>query len=206
MGNLKVGVTILALVLAASLLGGWIGWQVRLQNGTQEVLATPDATSAYGGRKDLLRATYDPIHFRPAIEGARDEQCLACHREVLDDKVRPTSPAGIKAAASKAWYQQLSTYAGEQDTFHRRHLATPLAKELMNLSCTTCHQGSDPRDEAPATSATGTPQGDTGFTLRKTVNPETACLKCHGPLNAPVMGLPSPWPESMSASTASCAS
>ena len=63
--------------------------------------------------------------------------------EVLEDKVRETSPAGIKAADSKAWYQQVSTYTGEQDTFHRRHLLTPMAKELMNLSCNTCHQGHD---------------------------------------------------------------
>lgn len=196
MENPKVGIAILALVLGASLVGGLAGWQIRQQNAAQGAAATRDAASVSGGSKDILRATYDPIHFRPAIESARDEQCLACHREVLDDKVRPTSPAGIKAATSKAWYQRLTTYAGDQDTFHRRHLATPMAKELMSLSCNTCHQGSDPRDEAPGTSATGTPQSDAGFTLRKTVNPETACLKCHGQMNSAVMGLPSPWPES----------
>lgn len=154
------------------------------------------ASSAPVASKDLLRATYDPIHFKPAIETAKDEQCLACHREVLEDKVRKTSPAGVKASTSMAWYQRLSTYTGEQDTFHRRHLTTPMAKELMNLSCNTCHQGSDPRDEAPGTSATGTPQSDNGFTLRKAVNTEATCLKCHGQMNVPVMGLPSPWPES----------
>ena len=54
------------------------------------------AQAAVPGR-DILRATYDPIHFKPAIENASDEQCLACHREVLDDKVREKSPAGISA-------------------------------------------------------------------------------------------------------------
>lgn len=193
MTNPKVGIAILALVLGAALVGGFAGWQIRQQQA-QGAGGVHDADSAFKGHKDILRATYDPIHFRHAIETARDEQCLACHREVLEDKVRTHSPAGIKAGSSKAWYQQLSTYSGEQDTFHRRHLTSPLARELMNLSCNTCHQGSDPRDEAQGTSATGTPQSDDGFTLRKTVNPETTCLKCHGQMNATVMGLPAPWP------------
>ena len=189
----RTGILILALVAGAALLGGFAGWQIR-QHAAESGGAAPAGQVAAPGR-DLLRATYDPIHFKPAIETARDEQCLACHREVLDDKVRTTSPAGVRADTSKAWYQELSTYTGEQDTFHRRHLVTPLSTSLMKLSCITCHEGSDPRDEAPATSATGTPQSDQGFTLRKTVNPETTCLKCHGQMNVPVMGLPSPWPE-----------
>lgn len=185
---------IVALVVAVAAVGGWYV----SQRGAAQPAPTPVAMepSAPVGGKNLLRATYDPIHFKPAIETAKDEHCLACHREVLDDKVRETSPAGVKASTSKAWYQQLSTYTGEQDTFHRRHLLTGMAKELMNLSCTTCHQGSDPRDEAQGTSATGTPQTDNGFTLRKVVNVETTCLKCHAPMNTAVMGLPSPWPES----------
>jgi hypothetical protein len=141
-----------------------------------------------------LRAVYSPLHFKPAIESATDAQCLACHGEVLEDKVRVTSPAGVKAADSLAWYQQVSTYRGEQDTFHRRHLVTPLAKQLMNLKCNTCHEGHDPREEAQGASATSAPQTDTGFTLRKQVNPETSCLKCHGQMNWPVMaGLTGPW-------------
>ena len=185
---------IVALAVAVAAVGGWYLTQ---QNAAPPAPA-PVAMepSAPVGGKNLLRSTYDPIHFKPAIETAKDEHCLACHREVLDDKVRETSPAGIKASNSKAWYQQLSTYTGEQDTFHRRHLVTGMAKELMNLSCNTCHQGSDPRDEAQGTSTTGTPQTDNGFTLRKTVNVETTCLKCHAPMNTAVMGLPSPWPES----------
>ena len=173
----KISTIVLALLVVALAVGGFAAWKIR-----QQEVAAPAAPLADAG-KDILRATYDPIHFRPAIETASDEQCLACHREVLDDKVRDTSPAGVKASTSKAWYQQLTTYEGEQETFHRRHLLTGLAKELMDFKCNTCHQGSDPRDEAPGTSATGTPQSDNGFTLRKAVNTEMTCLKCHGPMN-----------------------
>lgn len=145
---------------------------------------------------DHLRATYDPIHFKPAIDTATDEQCLACHREILDDRVRPVSQAGLQAAEALAWYQRLATYAGEQETFHRRHLVTPLAKQLMKLRCNTCHEGHEPRDEAPGTSATGASQDDAAFTLRKQVNPETTCLKCHGRMPAKeIMGLPGEWPD-----------
>jgi hypothetical protein len=37
---------------------------------------------------------------------------------------------------------------------------------------------------------------DAGYRLRKTVTPETTCLKCHGQMNYTVMGLPEPWPKS----------
>ena len=94
----KIGIIILALVAIAVLVGGFAGWQIR-QQGAVAPQAKAEAPAA---SKDLLRATYDPIHFKPAIETARDEQCLACHREVLDDKVRETSPAGVKASTSKA--------------------------------------------------------------------------------------------------------
>jgi hypothetical protein len=146
--------------------------------------------------KSLHRATYDPLHFKPAILSASNEQCLTCHREVIEDRVRPVSQAGVKAEDSLAWYQRVSTYKGEQDTFHRRHLVTPMAKELMNLQCNTCHEGHDPRDEAPGTSATAASQDDTGFTLRKQVNPETTCLKCHGQFPGwELMRLPGTWDE-----------
>jgi hypothetical protein len=146
--------------------------------------------------KDLIRATYDPLHFKPAIASATNDQCLACHREVLEDRVRPISPAGVKASDTKAWYQLTSTYSGEQDTFHRRHLVTPIAREWMNLQCNTCHEGHDPREEAPGASATGPSQDERGFTLRKQTNPETSCLKCHGQMPAQeVMGLPGTWHE-----------
>lgn len=144
---------------------------------------------------DHLRATYSELHFKPLAEAATDEQCLACHREVIEDRVRPTSPSGIKAAEAKAWYQTVSTYAGDQETFHRRHLVTPLARQLMNLRCNTCHQGHDPREEAPGSSANSA-QNTNDIVLRKQVNPETNCLKCHGQMNWRIMGLTGPWAES----------
>jgi nitrate/TMAO reductase-like tetraheme cytochrome c subunit len=189
------------LVAVATVAGGFLGWTIRQQGPSpQNAVVLP----AGGPSTDHLRATYDPIHFKPAIDTATDAQCLACHREVLDDTVRETSPAGVRAAASKAWYQQLSTYQGAQETFHRRHLLTPMARELMNLRCNTCHQGHDPREEAPGSSATSTPQATTDFTLRKQVDVETTCLKCHGQMNAAIMGLPAPWPESKAVFGDSC--
>ncbi len=143
-----------------------------------------------------LRATYSPLHFKPAIESATDAQCLACHREVIEDRVRTSSPAGVRAADSKAWYQLVPTYQGEQETFHRRHLVTPMAKALMDLRCNTCHEGHDPREEAQGSSATAAGQADKGYTLRKQVNPETNCLKCHGRMPWQIMtGLTGPWHE-----------
>ena len=156
-----------------------------------EPAAQPDRSGEH------LRATSSPLHFKPAIESATNEQCLACHQEILDNKPLAESPAGVKASESLAWYQRVATYTGEQESFHRRHLVTPLAKELMNLKCNTCHQGHDPREEAQGSSATGASQNDVGFTLRKQVNPETTCLKCHGADSDPaIMGLPAPWEES----------
>lgn len=154
--------------------------------------------------RDYLRATYSPLHFQPASAAATDAQCLACHQEVLDDKVRPAAPAGVRSADTRAWYQQTATYQGDQETFHRRHLVTPYARQLMKLRCTTCHQGHDPREEAQGSSATAPTQGDTAFTLRKQVNPETTCLKCHGQMPWQNMNLPGPWPEMRQAFGNSC--
>jgi nitrate/TMAO reductase-like tetraheme cytochrome c subunit len=152
-------------------------------------------TSSEPAKPDYLRATYNPLHFKPAILTATNDQCLACHKEILEDRVR-TSPAGVKPKETSAWYQQLSTYTGEQDTFHRRHLATPLAKQLMNLQCNTCHEGHNPRDEVQGTAADAPAQTETGFTMRKQVNPETTCLKCHGQMpDKNIMGLPDTWPN-----------
>ncbi|NJD25080.1 MAG: hypothetical protein FIB06_06710 [Betaproteobacteria bacterium] len=202
MAGVRKGIGLLLLVAAVSVVGTIAGLKLRGDAQKPEVaLAQPVAAVP---ERDLLRATYDPIHFQPAIATARDEQCLACHREVLDDRVRERSPAGIRADASKAWYQQTTVYAGDQETFHRRHLVTPLARELMNLSCTTCHEGSDPRDEAPGTSATGAAPGAARFTLRKTVDTAATCLKCHGQLNRAVMGLPGAWPDVKATFNNSC--
>ena len=152
----------------------------------------PVAAAATAKPASYHVARYDPIHFKPAIDKATNEQCLACHAEVLKPSVRKTSPAGLSSGTAKAWYQQTSTYQGEQDTFHRRHMSTDFARQVMTMRCTTCHEGNDPREEAPGSSATDFGQQ----TLRKMVNPETVCLKCHGKMNHAVMGLPGPWEQS----------
>lgn len=141
---------------------------------------------------DYQRANWDPIHFQPEIATASNEQCLSCHQEVLDRKVLEKSPAGVAAESTLAWYQTLATYEGEQQTFHQRHLTSDYSKQVMDMQCTTCHQGSNPREEAiiPPDHA------QSQFTLRKSVNPET-CLMCHGHFpDYLVMGLPSTWNES----------
>lgn len=137
---------------------------------------------------DYQRASWHPMHFQPQIQTASNEQCLSCHREVLDDKPLVRSPAGVEAKDALAWYQTLTTYEGEQETFHRRHLVAPMAQRLMNMKCNTCHQGHDPREQAiiPPDSE------DTTHTLRKTVNPQT-CVMCHGQFPYELMGLPSEW-------------
>ncbi len=135
-------------------------------------------------------ARWNPIHFQPAISEATNDQCLECHQEVLDRQVLVKSPAGVQPDDVIAWYQTLDTYSGPQETMHRRHLVTPLAEELMAMRCTTCHQGNDPREEAPIQPTSE----DAGFTLRKMVNPKT-CLMCHGQFGYQLMGLPGPWRE-----------
>lgn len=180
-----------ALVLAVS--AGFVAWIVADMAPRAEFVPRVELPQA--AEPDYLRAVYSPLHFRPAIETATDAQCLACHREVIEDKVRAASPAGVKAETLRASYQETSTYAGEQDTFHRRHLVTPLAQRLMNLRCNTCHQGHDPREEGQGAAADSIQQQDAAFTLRKQVNPETTCLKCHGQFPAQLMGLPGQWEE-----------
>lgn len=135
-------------------------------------------------------ARWDPIHFQPLINQASNEQCLQCHMEIIQRKPNSFSSVGINKEASQAWYQGLTTYEGEQDSFHRRHLVTPMAKTLMNLQCNTCHQGNDPREEAPNNASLV----NHGFSLRKMVNPEI-CLMCHGANPYDIMGLPGPWHE-----------
>jgi nitrate/TMAO reductase-like tetraheme cytochrome c subunit len=130
-------------------------------------------------------ARWDPIHFQPAIAEASDEQCLACHQEIIERRVRTHAPSGLAAADTLAWYQTLDTYEGEQETFHRRHLVNGLADQLMALKCNTCHQGNDPRDESAGTSADASSQ----LTQRKQVDP-MICVMCHGRHNGEVMGVP----------------
>ena len=161
------------------------------------ILTAAGGHSIVGAETGALKydeARWDPIHFKPAIENSSDEQCLACHAEILSHKVRDQAPAGIKSSEVLAWYQTLDTYDGPQDTFHARHLTTPFAKKVMNLSCNFCHQGNDLREEAPNAHANN--QGDTSHTLRKVVVPSETCLMCHGRFPVEYMeGLEGPWHE-----------
>jgi len=157
----------------------------------------PITAEGVGG--DYERARWHPIHFKPAIDDATDEQCLSCHQEILNRKVLDKSPAGVNSAVTLAWYQTLSSYSGDQDTFHRRHLLAPLAKKVMDMKCNTCHQGNDPREAA----FSPPDHSKVNFTLRKSVNPEV-CLMCHGASPYKIMGLPSPWYESRSLFQENC--
>ncbi|MBU1653816.1 MAG: hypothetical protein KJ558_03115 [Gammaproteobacteria bacterium] len=159
-----------------------------------------NAPTGKAGSTSYLQAKWDPIHFKPTIDQAKDEDCLACHKEVLEHSVRTASPAGVKAADTLAWYQTLDTYQGEQDSFHRRHLVTGYAKQVMDLKCTTCHQGNDPREETLGSSA----DGPTAAVQRKQVDP-MICAQCHGKHNTQVMGLPpGDWRETGAAFQNNC--
>ena len=139
--------------------------------------------------KNYQRSQWDPIHFQPAIATASNEQCLSCHQEVLDRQVLAKSPAGLATESTLAWYQTLTTYEGPQQTFHQRHLTSTFSKQIMNMKCTTCHQGNNPREAA----IIPPDHNQTRFTLRKSVNPET-CLMCHGDFpDYQRMGLTSHW-------------
>lgn len=169
-----------------------IGKTIRLVAATALTLLLVGAAASAGqGKPPYEAARWDPRHFKPLIDKTADAECLQCHAEVLAPSVREQSPAGPRADKSLAWYQTLDTYAGAQDTFHRRHLLSDYAKRVMDLRCNTCHQGNNPRDEAPGTSATAQA---TGYTLRKHVDPKT-CLMCHGQFNWQAMGLPGSWKE-----------
>jgi hypothetical protein len=174
-------------VLAAALVASVAFWA-----GSATVAAAQDTPAELAKITDYQAARWHKLHFKPASETATNEQCLACHQEILTGKVREASPAGVKAADSTAWYQTLDTYSGGQETFHARHLTTPLAKQVMDLNCTFCHQGADPREKSPGSSA-DMPVKDAAFTLRKTVNPSETCLKCHGQFPNQNMGL-EPYP------------
>ena len=144
---------------------------------TVDVVSRPDI--------GYMKAKWDPIHFKPAIDKARNDDCLACHQEILDRTVRTTSPAGVESSQTLAWYQTLDTYKGEQDTFHRRHLISEFAQRVMDLKCNTCHQGNDPREETAHSAS----DGNASLTQRKHVDP-MICAMCHGKHDAKIMGLP----------------
>ncbi len=156
--------------------------------GTHSIVGAEQAALGYD------EARWHPIHFKPAIDDASDEQCLACHAEILDHKVRDQTPAGLRTSEFLAWYQTLDTYEGPQDTFHARHLSSAFAKKVMNLKCNFCHQGNDLREEAPNAHADN--QGDTSHSLRKMIVPSQTCLMCHGKFPVEYMdGLEGTWPE-----------
>lgn len=149
---------------------------------------------------DYDAARWHPIHFKPAIDKAKDEDCLVCHSEILKAKPRAASEAGVPAEKVEAWYQTLDTYAGAQEDFHVRHISTPFAKQVMNLSCTFCHQGNDPREESPHVTVAAADakswNGQPPFNMRKMVNPSETCLRCHGQFPWQNMeGLSGPWHE-----------
>lgn len=139
-------------------------------------------------RLNYEQARYHPIHFQPRIMNAKDSECLACHAEVLKPSVREQSPSGLDAKASKAWYQELSTYQGDQQTFHQRHLTSEYSQKVMKLACNFCHTGSDPREETTwLDPVANTPS--MAFSMRKMVNVEETCLRCHGAFPSTIMGL-----------------
>jgi hypothetical protein len=96
----------------------------------------------------------------------------------------------VKTSATLGWYQTLDTYTGDEETFHRRHMVTAYANQVMDLKCNTCHVGNDPREETGLSYA----GGDATLTLRKQVDPDT-CLLCHGQFPYQNMGVPGPWLE-----------
>ncbi|MCU7845961.1 MAG: hypothetical protein KZQ93_19175 [Candidatus Thiodiazotropha sp. (ex Monitilora ramsayi)] len=170
----------------------WLGNRFLFSSLLLTLLVSSSGTVAEGiGPSDYDRSRWHPIHHKPVIDNVIDDQCLSCHQEILERNVLDRSPAGVKSSEVLAWYQTLTTYEGEQDTFHRRHLVTPLAKELMDLRCNTCHQGNDLREEAPVPPD----HSNRDMTLRKSVNPDV-CLMCHGANPYKLMGLPKPWAES----------
>lgn len=162
-------------------------------------VAALEAATRKAKAGDYGAGQWHPIHFKPAIDKAKDGDCLACHSEILKAKTRPASEAGVPADKVLAWYQTLDTYAGGQEDFHVRHLTTPFAGKVMNLSCTFCHQGNDPREESPHVTVSSADMtswnGKPPFTLRKMVEPSETCLRCHGAFPFESMGLPGPWHE-----------
>lgn len=158
---------------------------------TTLISVSPVAQCGDDDGQDYERRRWDPIHFQPAIDTASDAQCLTCHIDVLTQKPLEQSPAGKKASESVAWYQERPSYKGEQDSFHRRHMVTPLAQELMDMQCTTCHRGNDPREEVPGSSV----ENHGAPVMRKSVDAGDVCLRCHGQFPHEVMNLPGNWNE-----------
>ena len=166
---------------------------------TDPSVAALEEATARAKAGDYEAGRWHPIHFKPAIDKAKDGDCLTCHAEILKAKPREASEAGVPADKVLAWYQTLDTYVGGQEDFHIRHMATPYSGMVMNLSCTTCHQGNDPREESSHAELAALEKAGSKaplpFTLRKMVDPSETCLKCHGQFPYQSMELPGPWHE-----------
>lgn len=167
--------------------------------GLTNIAFAAGETSSKAAASGYDRARWDPIHFKPAITNATNYQCLACHKEILERKPLKASPAGVKSEGSLAWYQTLSTYNGEQETFHRRHMSLEYANQVMDLKCTTCHQGIDPREEVSGSSKTT----EKGLTMRKVSDPYV-CAMCHAQHDYKRMGMTEPWPQAKKIFQDSC--
>jgi cytochrome c peroxidase len=172
---------------------------VALPADRSETMKKFDAVTKQALSGDYETAIYHPIHFPPNIGTSNRADCMTCHQEVLTTKPRVESQAGVKGDNVLAWYQTLDSYEGKQESFHWRHLESPLAKQVMKLECNFCHQGSDPREQSPEFTVPKAQQtsnnGQVPFTNRKRVNPSETCLRCHGNFPAENMGVPGPWHE-----------
>jgi len=170
-----------------------------LPAGRSETMKGFDPLTRRALAGDYETARYHPIHFPPNIATSNRTDCLMCHAEILKDRPRVESQAGVKGDSVLAWYQTLDSYEGRQESFHWRHLESPLAKQVMNLECTFCHQGSDPREQSPDFTVPAAlmkaNNGQPPFTLRKRVNPSETCLRCHGTFPYQNMELTGPWHE-----------
>jgi hypothetical protein len=175
------------------LIDGLIGYLTLVAVQSSDATMTEAALRAFLdglSDEDYDAARWHPLHFKPMIDTATDSQCLACHADILERLPLTQSPAGVPAATSLAWYQTLDTYAGDQRTFHQRHITSEFSQRVMRLSCGFCHQGHDPRDGSP----TNPEDPGTPFNLRKTVDVSQTCLRCHGAYPWEIMGT-GPWPE-----------
>lgn len=174
----------------------WMNPPARSEEDAAAARARAEVIAAALPTMDYNTARYHPLHTPPASLTASNEECLVCHSEVLTDRPREASQAGVPASATIAWYQTLDTYTGDQQSFHYRHLQSAYAQQTMNLECRFCHVASDPREETPdmiVGRAQGTAPEIPEFTLRRMVNPSTTCLRCHGSFPAETMGLPDEW-------------
>lgn len=85
----------------------------------------------------------------------------------------------------------MSTYQGAQDTFHRRHLTTEYATKVMQMRCTTCHEGS-PRATKPPTRP---PTTRTVALTLQNGQPRDFLSQVPREDDHEIMGLPGPWNE-----------